>query len=107
MPNGASWTVTIDGQTKNSTLDSIEFEVTNGAHQFVITSSNEYTTSPSSGILIVNFSNLTQKITFNATTKNLVELLIVPILVGGVIIMIIITAIILYRRKQSVRDPNP
>lgn len=56
LPQGTSWTVTFNGQTKNSTSDNIVFNMPNGVY-FSVTSSPDCTAYPLSGTVTVNSTN--------------------------------------------------
>jgi uncharacterized repeat protein (TIGR02543 family) len=65
LASGTSWSVTFDDGTTESTSDSINFNATNGDHNYVVNVPSGYT-SPStlSGTVTVNDANVTMPITF-------------------------------------------
>lgn len=63
LPSGTKWGVTFNGQTQNSTSNSITFNATNGIYAFSIISPAGYTPDPSSGNVTVNGANVTQPVT--------------------------------------------
>jgi len=99
LPQGTSWTVTFNGQTRNSTSETMVFNVPNGVY-FSITSPNDYTAFPGSGAVTVNATNVYQQITFISTIQDFPWLLVASLLVGAVLLALAITAFVLYRRKH-------
>ncbi|GAJ14434.1 unnamed protein product, partial [marine sediment metagenome] len=94
LPQGTSWTVTFNGQTKNSTSDTMVFNVPNGVYSFAITSPDDYTAFPSSGTVTVNAANVYQQITFTSTIQDFPWLLVVSLSVGAVLLALAITAFV-------------
>jgi len=66
LPEGATWSVTLNGTTESSTSNSITFKEPNGNYYYAIGSVNGYSASPSSGSMTVNGANVEQGITFTA-----------------------------------------
>jgi len=60
----ASWSVTLNGVTENSTTNTITFSEPNGAYPFTVGSITGYTASPSSGTVTVNGASVNVNITF-------------------------------------------
>jgi len=100
LPQGASWTVTFNAQTKSNTTDTIVFDVPNGVYSFSITSSIDYTAFPSSGTVTVNSANFDQQIKFNSTIQDFPWLLFASLFAGAILFLLTIMAIVLYRRKN-------
>ena len=67
LPSGTTWYVTLSGVTGSSTSNSILFNATNGSYPFYVTSLENYTTSPSSGTIVVNGTAVSQTIVFTST----------------------------------------
>jgi len=106
LPQGTSWTVTFNGQTKNSTSDTIVFNVPNGVYSFSITSPHDYTAYPSSGTVTVNATNVNQQIAFTSTIQDFPWLLVASLSVGVVLLALAITAFLLYSRKHERQRRN-
>ena len=64
LPPGTSWSVTLNGITDYSTTATIVFEEANGTYAYSIGSIPGYTSSPSSGSVTVNGTNVSRSITF-------------------------------------------
>jgi hypothetical protein len=66
--HGNTWSVTLDGQSEQSTSSQISFEVAYGSYSYSIGSVSGYSSSPSSGTVISGSSPVTQDISFSATS---------------------------------------
>ena len=65
LPQGTSWSVTVDGTNTMSTVySSLTFQLANGSHSFLVNNPTVYMASPSSGVVLVYGSPVTQYITF-------------------------------------------
>lgn len=63
---GLSWSVTVDGtNTVSTTQSSITFQLANGTHSFAVENHPNYMADPSSGVVMVYGSPVTQYITFS------------------------------------------
>ena len=67
LPSGTSWSVTLNGTiTKSSTTNTIQFTVYNGTtNTYVVNPVPRYTSSPSSGSITVDGSDVSVPITFD------------------------------------------
>lgn len=66
FPQGVSWSITVDGtNTVGTTMSSITFQLANGSHSFSVSNPPNYVASPSSGVVLVYGSPVTQYITFS------------------------------------------
>jgi outer membrane protein assembly factor BamB len=101
LPPGTSWAVTLNGQTEDSTSDTIVFNVPNGVYSFSVTSPPDYTAYPSSGTVTVNAMNGYQQITFTSARQEFPWLLVASLAAGAVLLALAITAFVLYRRKNE------
>ena len=68
LPSGTTWSVTINGNTETSTTNEITFTLPPGTYTYTIGSVPGYTASPSSGMITVTSSGITQTITFTPIT---------------------------------------
>ncbi|MGB6501050.1 MAG: hypothetical protein WBG19_06600 [Thermoplasmata archaeon] len=64
LPGGTGWIATSQGQTVQSTTDSILIYITNGSHAFTVHGVPGYSRSPASGTLRVTGAPLTEAISF-------------------------------------------
>lgn len=64
LPQGTSWSITLNGNTQSSTSTSITFNEPNGNYQFVVNPPVSYNVVSYSGSLTVNSSPLSQALTF-------------------------------------------
>jgi len=64
LPPNTKWSVVLDGMTESSTSSSITFSVPDGTYSFSINSVSGYSSTPSSGTVIVNGTNEHEQITF-------------------------------------------
>lgn len=67
LVSGSDWYVTLNGTTKNSTLNEITFLEPNGTYYFSVGTASEYFSSPSSGVVTVNGEGINEDITFTVT----------------------------------------
>jgi hypothetical protein len=95
LPSGTRWNVTFNGETKGATSDSIVFNVANGDYAFSVNPPAGYEASPSSGSITVSFEDVNQQITFTSTFPPLIIALSLFI-----IMVIVLLAVVLYRRKK-------
>lgn len=66
LPAGTSWSVTVDGtNTMSTTSSSITFQLSNGTHSFEVSNPTKYLAVPSSGVVLLYGSPVTQYITFS------------------------------------------
>ncbi|MGC8657376.1 MAG: PQQ-binding-like beta-propeller repeat protein [Thermoplasmata archaeon] len=65
LASKTSWSVTLNGTIKSSNTNTITFQQPNGNYSYNIEKINGYTASPTSGVVIVNGTNVTENITFN------------------------------------------
>ncbi len=66
--HGNTWSVTLDGQSVQSTSSQISFEVAYGSYSYSIGSVSGYSSSPSSGSVTSGSSPVTQDISFSPTS---------------------------------------
>ncbi|MCL4451298.1 MAG: carboxypeptidase-like regulatory domain-containing protein [Candidatus Thermoplasmatota archaeon] len=66
--HGNTWSVTLDGQSVQSTSSQISFEVAYGSYSYSIGSVSGYSSSPSSGSVTSGSSSVTQDISFSPTS---------------------------------------
>jgi len=64
LSQNTQWSATFNGQTQNSTSNSIMFAAVNGSYSFSISAPLDYAASPSSGSIIVHGANVTEQVTF-------------------------------------------
>ncbi|MGC8673409.1 MAG: InlB B-repeat-containing protein, partial [Thermoplasmata archaeon] len=68
LPPSTLWSVTLDGNTLNSTTSTITFKESNGTYSYIIGYINGYNVSSISGTITVNGSNVTQAVTFTVNS---------------------------------------
>lgn len=65
LPTGNTWTVTLNGTTKLSSISTITFLELNGSYSFSVNSSStSFSISPSSSAIVVNGANANKSIQF-------------------------------------------
>jgi hypothetical protein len=69
LPSGTNWTVTFNGITSFTTAGSISFDVGNGTYAYAVGTVLGYSSSPSSGSLIVNGHGLSESVQFSASSS--------------------------------------
>ncbi|MGC8701331.1 MAG: DUF7619 domain-containing protein, partial [Thermoplasmata archaeon] len=73
LPEGTSWSVTLNGVTKISTTNTITFNKPNGTYSYTVATSNrEYAPIQYSGSFSVNGSNMTINIKFILVTYSII-----------------------------------
>jgi len=70
LPQGLSWSVSVNGTIKSSNTSNIEFVLPNGKYSFNINTVNYYVPNPYKGNFNVNNNNLTIMIQFSLQTFN-------------------------------------
>ncbi len=71
LPSGTSWTVTLDGITKTSNDNSIEFtDIAYGTYDYTINTPTGYIASVTSGSITVNGADTQQTVTYAAIPYN-------------------------------------
>lgn len=68
LPTGTSWSVTLSGVTNSSAGSELSFQESNGTHAFSVGAVSGYAASPARGALVVNGTNVEERLTFTATT---------------------------------------
>jgi hypothetical protein len=66
LASGTTWSVTFNGTTNSSSTASIRFRVPNGSYSYTVGAVSGYTSSPSSGTIVVSGADKNQGITFTA-----------------------------------------
>ena len=66
LPAGTSWSVNLTGSTHTSTSTTVTFTEPNGTYTYTVGSVTGYTSSPSSGSVMVKGANVSEAITFTA-----------------------------------------
>ena len=100
LPQETNWKVTLNSQTKNSTSDTILFNVPNDVYSFSVTSPDNYAASPASGTVTVDGANVNQQIAFTLATVDFPWLPIVLVAVGAGLLALAIAISVRYRRKK-------
>lgn len=89
LPKGSSWSVNLTGTyQKNSTNDTVIFDVTNGTYDFTIANSSGYASYPSQGSVDVNGKSTLNYVTFSIINGSIVGSIVptdASIYVNGVI----------------------
>lgn len=89
LPKGSSWSVNLTGAyQKNSTNDTVIFDVTNGTYDFTIANSSGYASYPSQGSVDVNGKSTLNYVTFSIINGSIVGSIVptdASIYVNGVI----------------------
>jgi hypothetical protein len=67
LPSGASWSVTLDGVTVQSTNSTIVFPVANGTYPYLVQSTGGSAASPASGSIHIAGSSTTMSISFGGS----------------------------------------
>jgi len=67
LPKGTNWSVTFNGTTKYSTLNSISFYAKNGTYYYSIKMISGYSVNPSYGSINVSGADITESISFSQT----------------------------------------
>jgi hypothetical protein len=110
LPNGTSWSVTLDAKTTTeySNNSTITFYLYSGPYNFTVGSVEGYTASPSSGTFTMNNSSIGIPISFQ---KNAVFLGLslngTLALVGGLIIGLLIGIVLTTLFIRKPRSPTP
>ncbi len=66
LPQGTSWSVTVDGSNvMSTTYSTISFQLLNGTHSFQVSNPTNYMADPANGAVLVYGSPVTQYITFS------------------------------------------
>ena len=89
LPKGSSWSVNLTGAYgKNSTNDTVIFDVTNGTYNFTIANSSGFASSPSQGSVTVNGKSIVNYVTFSIINGSIVGSIVptdASIYVNGII----------------------
>ncbi len=89
LPKGSSWSVNLTGAyQKNSTNDTVIFDVANGTYDFTIANSSGYASYPSQGSVDVNGKSTLNYVTFSIINGSIVGSIVptdASIYVNGVI----------------------
>lgn len=94
LPNGTSWSLSLNGTSRSSTSTTITFTETDGTYTFTVGSVSGYSASPSFGPLTVSGQNVTRSIAFTSSgSSNQAGFLGLSgntgyYLVGGIIVVI-------------------
>ena len=70
LPLGTTWSVTLDGSTQFSDINSIAFREPNGTHSFGVGTVTGYSVTPSSGSVTVVGGNQNQTLAFAQTQRS-------------------------------------
>jgi len=84
------WSVTFNGQTQNSTSNSITFNVPNGVYAFSVTPPSGYNASQLTGSVTVNDTNVSVQITFISVTDEFPSLIVLTFFVIATLPLVII-----------------
>ncbi|MGC8674645.1 MAG: hypothetical protein ACP5TI_05995, partial [Thermoprotei archaeon] len=68
LPSGATWSVTLSGQTQFSTTDEVVFSEAAGTYSYSVSPPAGYSASPSNGSITVEGPSVSQAIKFTTTT---------------------------------------
>ncbi len=68
LSSGTSWSVTLNGLTKESSANTITFSEPNGTYSYSVSSVSGYRASPNSGVITVIGANVNQAIVFTPVT---------------------------------------
>lgn len=95
LPAGTSWSISFNGTNKESTSDAISFTANNGTYSFSVGKVSGYTTSLSSGVIIINGKNVSKDINYTTSSSNVpnFELYVV---VGVLLLALIIISVFFY-----------
>lgn len=104
LPGAASWSVTLDGATRDSTTANMTFSMSNGTYTFSVGNESGYSSAPSSGNLTVSGSAVGKVISYskNANSSNMLSTTDYEIFGGVVIVAVIASAagVMLARRRK-------
>jgi YVTN family beta-propeller protein len=87
LPTGAIWNVTLGGALNWSGSSSISFIEPNGSYFYTVGTASGYEVSPTSGVLYVDGSNVTDALHFSSTEGAGATLLGLPVLEGAVVLL--------------------
>ena len=97
LPEGKSWNVNLNGETKFSSSTTITFRLPSGRYDFFVGSPFGYVASPEAGIVTVDSINVAEQIFFSSSVEDfswlIVALFVVVLLVGT-------SLFILFRRRR-------
>lgn len=65
LPNGTSWSVTLNGVTEQTTTPGITFEMANGTYNYTVTAGGDYMASTSSGAVTVDGTGHSLSVAFS------------------------------------------
>lgn len=111
LPSGTSWSVTLYGQTVTTISSWISFSLRNGSYNFSVGSVGGYTTSPSSGTVVVSGANVSLAIDYGVTIVGLSPStfwLVVTIVLAIVAVIAVALAVRLaVRNRRAASRPPP
>jgi hypothetical protein len=67
LPNGTTWSITINGSTRSVTTEGTGFELSNGMYPYVVGNVSGFSASPSSGLVSVDGAAVGVTINFKST----------------------------------------
>jgi outer membrane protein assembly factor BamB len=100
LPQNTNWTITVEGQTKSSTSDTILFNLQNGTYSFSVTPPTDYVSFPSSGTITVNSANVNEQITFSSSIEGFPWSIIVSLVVVTILFLLPLVVFVFRRRKK-------
>jgi YVTN family beta-propeller protein len=111
LPAGTNWSVALNGTSSYSTAPSIVFSEPNGSYIFQVESPPGYSPAPSSGLLVVDGTNVTEQIVFSPVPSGPWTFLGLTesdwgLLLSVVIVVAAVAIFVALRRRKS-QDKSP
>ncbi|MGC8497776.1 MAG: hypothetical protein ACP5NL_07270, partial [Thermoplasmata archaeon] len=111
LPAGASWSVTLNGNTESSTTNTISFTEHYGTYTYTITLPNGYKTAASTGTVSTTQSSINVPVTVHSTSPTssnsaLNNDLLYVMIILIVIIIALLGVIMVIRRGKKKKGPK-
>jgi YVTN family beta-propeller protein len=108
LPTGTNWSVTLNGVPASSTDSTIAFAETNGSYAFSVGGVPGYGARPSSGLLAINGTNVSESIVFSRTPATSPTFLGLPAVAGygllaGIVAAVAVAATLFVTRSRRGR----
>ncbi|MVT12953.1 MAG: LPXTG cell wall anchor domain-containing protein, partial [Euryarchaeota archaeon] len=105
-PSGTTWSVTLGGITKTSNTTTIIFNEPNGTYNYSLSYPTGFVIKNGADkkIIYIEGNNVTLLVTFEKSKPN--NLFTWLIILGGLLALITIIALILFRRRKKDKESN-
>ncbi|MFP3255905.1 MAG: GGIII-like transmembrane region-containing protein, partial [Thermoplasmata archaeon] len=106
LPSGTTWSVTLGGITKTSNTTTIIFNEPNGTYNYSLSYPTGFVIKNGADkkIIYIEGNNVTLLVTFEKSKPN--NLFTWLIILGGLLVLITIIALILFRRRKKDKESN-